>query len=173
MAKSIYDHAVYELKKLGLVGDGEKSTEKVVRDTLGLISRFQKQKHDDFTAKWVIEFFGKLANMIPLSPITDDPSEWEEWQDEHKNIETGETETTTRWQSKRAPFIVSMDGGKTFLNLRTNKSDVSLDYKEQEAAIAKEKAERMAAKAVSDNKNSAKNVLAKPQSDTSTPAGEI
>jgi len=175
MGKTLYEHATAELKRLGLHLEEESpDSRKILTDTLALVKRFEKQAHNEWTGKWVLEFFETLCNFLPLSPITDDPAEWEAYEDTHKNVTTGEAEVTKRWQNKRAPSIVSMDGGKTFVDLKTKKEGKSVDHIEQEKEWAADRAKRDAERKAKANPGQvqAPNVLAQPPVDTSVPAGE-
>lgn len=176
MGKTLYEHATDELRRLGLhLPDESPDSRKILVDTLALVRRFEKQNHNEHTGKWVLEFFETICNFLPLSPITDDPAEWEGYEDTHKNIKTGEAEVTKRWQNLRAPSIISMDGGKTFVDLRTNKEGTSVDHVEQAKEWAADRAKREASRLEGDQPAdgpAAPNVLAKPPVDTSAPAGE-
>lgn len=121
------------------------------------------------TTKWVLEFFETICNWLPLSPITDQPDEWEEYEDIHRNMKTGGEEKTIRWVSTRAPSIISMDGGKTWVDYRTNKEGVSVDHIKQAEEWAADKAERKANKEAVESQAKPP---ADPGIDTSTPPGE-
>jgi hypothetical protein len=66
-----------------------------------LIQLFAKQGHSGMSGSIAIHLFTELANFNPLTPITDDPSEWNE---------VGEG----RWQCARRGDAFSSDGGKTY-----------------------------------------------------------
>lgn len=176
MSKTLYEHAQYELKKLGLLQDGEHDSRTIVVNTLALIKHIEKMKLNEHTHKWVLEFTETLANHLPLSPITDQPDEWEAFEDSHKNLDTGVIEVTKRWQNKRAPMVISLDGGKTFMDMRTNKEGVSVDHivqnKEWEDARKAREAAKEAEETQKKNAETARNVVAAAPADTSTPAGE-
>lgn len=176
MSKTLYEHAQYELKKLGLLEDGEHEGRTIVVNTLAMVRHFEKMKLSEEAHKWVLEFTETLANHLPLSPITDEESEWEPYEDTHKNLETGEVVVTKRWQSRRAPMVISADGGKTFVDMRTNKEGISVDHIEQEKEWAASRLERKEAAAAEEaakkNAETAKAMVAKAPTDTSAPAGE-
>lgn len=148
MSKTLAEHAAYELTRLGLVDHEEEEARKVARDTMALVRRFEKQGHTANSGQYVLQFFEDICNMIPLSPLTDDPAEWEEFEMTKENKETKEKITEARWTSKRSPRIMSSDGGKTWVDMPTGKTGESVDHKKQaenrkknEEAIAKRKAE--------------------------------
>lgn len=169
MGKTLYEHAAYELRKLGELSTGSEADKKIFTSVLALVRRYEKQTHDDYTGKWVLEFFDTLCNFQPLSPITDDPDEWEGYEDTRKNMRTGETEVTKRWQSLRCPSMISSDGGKTWFDLKTNKEGTSVDHLEQAKDWAKQKADAIAEK---DKANTIETAPAPAAPDTTPPAGE-
>lgn len=174
MGKTLYEHAKFELEKLDLLSEGDEANRKVYETTLALVKRFEKQGHNQFTGKWVLEFFETLCNFLPLSPLTDDPAEWTEYQDTRRNMATGEEETITRWQNNRAPMFMSEDGGKTFTDLRTDKKGESVDHVKQAEEWAAARSARKAAREQELAPKQPEQVTApKPAApDNSTPAGE-
>lgn len=131
MAKTLVEHAIFELTRADLIDNPDPQARKVATDTIALVKRFEKQQHSQTTGKWVLEFFQNICYFVPLTPLTDDPEEWEKFDIEKKNTETGEIEVTHRWQSRRAPSIISEDEGKTFYDMQTGKNGTSLDHVEE------------------------------------------
>lgn len=175
MPKTLFEHATDELRRLGLhLPDESEDSRKILTDTLSLVKRFEKQDHTEHTGKWVLEFFETICNFLPLSPITDDPDEWEGYEDTHKNLKTGEAEVTTRWQNLRAPSIISMDGGKTWVDLRTNKEGTSANRAQLEKDWAEDRAKRAADRELAENppEESTPEAPVRPPADTSVPAAE-
>lgn len=172
MGKTLVEHAEYELEKLELLHDEDPVNRKIATDTIALVKRFEKQKHTERSGQWVLDFVERICNFLPLSPVTDDPEEWTAYEDTHKDLETGKEVITQRWQNKRAPSLVSIDGGKTFVDLKSNKEGTSVDHIKQAEEWAKDRAEREAKKKAGDVVAQAPNVLARPPVDLSTPAGE-
>jgi len=119
---------------------------KVAADVLSLVKRFEKQEHTERSGRYVLEAFETLANFLPLTPITDDPDEWEKFEIDRKNVDTNETEHKLVWQSKRATAIFSEDEGKTFIDQRTGKAGESLDHVAEAEKKAAFEAERKARK---------------------------
>lgn len=74
---------------------------KVGEAVLELASLFDKQKHSGMAATAVTNLLTRLAAWENLTPLTDDPAEWEEV-------------TTNVWVSRRNPNAVSRDKGKTY-----------------------------------------------------------
>ena len=115
-------------------------------------------------AQYVLEAFSVLTQFLPLTPITDDPEEWEKFEIDRKNIDTGDVEKKEIWQSKRATSIFSEDKGKTFTDQRTGKTGTSIDHIEQAKQEKAAEEERAKTKA---NKQSIKDAMAE------APAGEV
>lgn len=135
MSKSIVEHAEYELKKAGLVDNPNPEARKVATDALALVRRFEKQQHTENTAQWVAQFFTDLISFIPLTPITDDPEEWEKFEIEQTNKDTKEKTTVVRWQSRRCPSIFSEDEGKTWFDQATGQNGKTVSAEEERKRI--------------------------------------
>jgi hypothetical protein len=146
---TMYDYAKSELDRAGFLDHPEPDARKTATDVLALIRRFEKQSHTEGTKEIVLEWFGILANFVPLSPITDNPEEWEKFEVTTKN-EAGEEVTKELWQSRRAPSVISEDGGKSFIDNVTGSDGVSVPHedwlthreKQREKAIARMEAKK-------------------------------
>lgn len=171
MPKNLLDHAEYELKRAGFTDSPNPDNQKIARDVLALIRRFRKQDHGQYTGPKVLEFFDTLGWFLPLTPITDNPEEWEQFDVTTKNTTTGEEETSSHWQCKRAPSIISEDGGKTFTDMRTGNTSESLKHEEWLKDVEKQKQARLDRKRQEAAKTQAPNVKRRP--DTSVPADEV
>lgn len=176
MPKTLPEHAAYELTKSGFVNDEDPENRKIATDVMALVRRFDKQKHNERTGRIVLDFFETICFFLPLTPITDDPDEWEKFDIESTNRDSGVKTVAHRWQSRRAPSIISEDEGHTFTDLRTNKTGESVNHIEYAKKVEAEKAardqKRAEMKSVATAKEQAPNVLAQPPTDTSAPAGE-
>lgn len=137
--KTLLEHAAYELTRAGLTNHEEPSARKTAEDTMALLRRFVKQNHDETTGRYTLEFFETLANFLPLSPITDNPEEWEKFTVKSVNEETKEETTVTRWQSKRAPSFISEDDGKTWTDMKSGRTGTSVDHVKEAARVEEEK----------------------------------
>lgn len=144
--RTLAEHAAYELTKAGLTTNEDAEARKVATDVMALVKRFEKQNHTEKSAEYTLRAFDLLCNFMPLSPITDDPSEWDKFEIERKNVETGEVEKRTVWQSKRASAVFSEDEGKTFIDQKTGKTGESVNHIEFEKQIAQQEADRKARK---------------------------
>ena len=77
---------------------------------------FCSQGHSEFSAECAIEMIIKLLKGKALSPLTNDPSEWE-------NLESFYgTEGKTQWQSKRDIHCFSDDNLKTYYDIDDEKN---------------------------------------------------
>lgn len=148
-SKTLVEHAAYELTKAGIANHEDSDARKVARDIMALVRRFEKQDHSEKNAPVVLQAFETLCNFLPLTPITDDPEEWEKFEIDRKNVDTNEIEKRVVWQSRRAPSLFSEDKGKTFTDQRTGKVGESIDHIKQaeEAAQAKEDRDKRKAEA--------------------------
>lgn len=145
--KTLAEHAAYELHKAGFVDNDDPDVRKVATDTMALCKRFEKQKHSEKTAGATLEFFETLASFLPLTPLTNDPSEWEIYEEVKRNPATQEEiEKRIIWHSERASSIFSFDEGKTWADMRTNKTGELVDHKEYAAQQKKDADEATARK---------------------------
>lgn len=139
MGKTLAEHAAYELTKAGLANSDEAEARSVATKTMALIRRFEKQKNTEREKDFILEALNRLLNFIPLTPISDDPDEWDKFDIQRKNVDTGEIETKTVWQSRRGTSMFSEDGGKTFVDQATGKTGSSLDHVAEAQRIEDEK----------------------------------
>lgn len=91
-------HARTELELLG-------EDEPMRTHLLGLVELFAAGGHSGSSAEYAIERLGQLLRYEHLTPLTDDPSEWED---------RSEISGYPIWQSNRNPKVFSNDGGKTW-----------------------------------------------------------
>lgn len=73
---SLYQHAVTELKAMGMLDSDDEMNTAMSANILELISVFAEQGHSGFSASYCIDKFTKLANYKPLSPLTGADDEW-------------------------------------------------------------------------------------------------
>ena len=168
MGKTLVEHAAYELTKAGMANNPDPEARQVATNTIALVRRIEKMNMTEKQANYVIEAFSILTQFLPLTPITDDPEEWDKFEIDRKNVDTQEVEKKIVWQSKRATSIFSEDEGKTFIDQRTGKVGESVDHIKQ--------AEEMKAAQEARDKRKAENE-ARTQQPTAVladqPAGEV
>lgn len=78
MSKLI-EHAKREFLKLGYkpIEESEEGPNKWIQENiLELLEIFSKQGHSGSSAKFCIDYFSKLANFMPIAPITGEDDEW-------------------------------------------------------------------------------------------------
>lgn len=101
-------HAERELRRAGLFDKDSDYGGMVGAATLDLVRRFGKQGHSGFSAALVRDLFGRLADYQALTPLTDDPAEWND---------VSAMSGTPLWQSRRDSTAFSEDAGKTYTRL--------------------------------------------------------
>jgi len=96
-------------KELCLIGmlSGEYNSE-ISKCILDLCELFGTQGHTGFTAPYVIDLFTKLANNKALSPLTNNPDEWEDMSEYSDDV------PGTLYQNKRDCTVFSYDQLKTW-----------------------------------------------------------
>lgn len=140
--KTLSEHAAYELTKAGMTDNADPEARQVATNTMALVRRIEKMSMSEKQLNFTLEAFALLCQHLPLTPITDDPEEWDRYEIDRKNLSTNEIEKKEVWQSKRSPSIFSEDKGKTFVDQRTGQAGTALDHVKQaeEQAAAKERA---------------------------------
>lgn len=98
---NLYRHAERELKLLGNDVDYDEQI-------LEIVKAFIKMGHSGGSAAYTIPLISKLLSYENLTPLTDDPDEWE-FHGEH--MVPG---SEGFWQNRRNSEAFSMDGGKTY-----------------------------------------------------------
>lgn len=94
----LVDHA---RRELALIGEDEWLTNGLCK----VIETFAEMGHSGFSAEHSTVVLEKLLRYQPLSPITDDPAEWED---------RSEMSGYPIWQNVRDSRAMSGDGGKTY-----------------------------------------------------------
>ena len=118
---NIRDHAIHELKLVEALAASDDanhsdksndimdSYQNAVHDgVMDLVEVFISQGHSGMSAGWTQQLFMKLTNFEALSPLTDNPAEWNE---------VGENS----WQNKRQSNAFSWDGGKHYYILNDDR----------------------------------------------------
>jgi hypothetical protein len=94
----LVDHA---RRELALIGEDEWLTNGLCK----VIAAFAEMGHSGFSAEHSTVVLEKLLRYQPLSPLTDDPAEWED---------RSEMSGYPIWQNTRDSRAMSTDGGKTY-----------------------------------------------------------
>jgi hypothetical protein len=95
---NLVDHA---RRELALIGEDDWLTNGVCK----AIAAFADMGHSGFSAEHTTVVLEKLLRYQPLSPLTDDPTEWED---------RSEMSGYPIWQNIRDSRATSKDGGKTY-----------------------------------------------------------
>lgn len=169
MPKTISEHAAYELTKAGIANSEDNEDRQTAINLMALVRRFEKQKNTERQKDFILMGLSRILNFLPLTPLTDDPDEWEKFEIERKNVDTQEVEKKIVWQSRRATSIFSEDQGKTWFDQASGKTGSSLDHVAEAQRIVDEK------KAAEERKAEAVARAQKPigLADPEAPAGEV
>jgi hypothetical protein len=88
-------------RELALFGEDEWVTEGVVK----IVSAFAEMGHSGSSAEAVTGYLERLLRFKALTPLTDDPADWED---------CSEMSGYPIWQNIRDSRAMSTDGGKTY-----------------------------------------------------------
>ena len=100
----ILDHARRELEIAGMFREESDYGGTIGEAVLQIVRAFEQQPHSGFSAHLTLDVFNKVAMFRPLTPLTNDPNEWNE---------VGEG----IWQSQRRSDAFSLDGGLHYYTL--------------------------------------------------------
>lgn len=107
--RTTVEHAKDELERAGLFDKDSDYGGMLAKAVMAIMKVFSKQGHSGFSAGMCRELFHKLSNFETLTPITNDPDEWQDISE----MCSGKP----MWQNKRDPRMFSEDGGKTWYNV--------------------------------------------------------
>lgn len=96
-----------ELRRAGLFDEDSDYGGMMGESVMKLIEAFSGEGHSGFSASMAASIFGELSAWKPLTPLTDDPTEW-------MHIEEAMAGRPDCWQSRRNPSAFSNDGGKSY-----------------------------------------------------------
>lgn len=105
---SLVGHAKRELKLIGMY-DGDKMEEELADNIIEMIKVWSKTGHSGGSAFWTRDILHKLLGYQNLAPISSNPDEWMEVDD-------------NMWQNKRSYSCFSHDGGKTWYDIDAPKN---------------------------------------------------
>lgn len=110
---NLVDHAKDELQLAGLFDKDSDYDGMLGKAVLELAKCFSNQGHSGFSANMTLDIFDKLMKYKPLSPITDNPKEWQKVTDNDDN--------KPLWQNNRNPSLFSNNNGKTYYDVDDKK----------------------------------------------------
>jgi hypothetical protein len=108
LTAGLVDHAIEELNRAGLFDDDSDYGGMLGEAVVDLVEVFAEQGHSGMSAAMVSELFDRLSRYKTLTPITDNPDEWND---------VTEMSGYPFWQNKRDSSYFSEDGGKTWWGL--------------------------------------------------------
>lgn len=94
----LVDHA---RRELALIGEDQWITDGLCK----VVQTFADMSHSGFSAAHCANVLDKLLRYQPLSPLTDDPDEWQD---------QSEISGTPLWQNRRDSRAMSTDDGRTY-----------------------------------------------------------
>lgn len=108
---NLVKHARQELDR-ALLSDADSDYEGLIATAvLELVEVFARQGHSGGSAAMVTAILERVLRYQPLTPISSDPSEWNE---------VGEDV----WQSRRNPAVFSADGGETWYSIDVQQANI-------------------------------------------------
>ena len=111
----LIDHAKRELDLAGLFDKDSDYDGMIGKAVMELCKCFADQGHSGFSANWVLDLFRRLGKYEPLTPITDDPKDWNDIS------EMSGRGSPKMWQCKRNPSLFSENGGKSYYDVKDKK----------------------------------------------------
>lgn len=117
-------HAEEEMRRAGLYDKDADYGEMVPKMVLDLVKAHADSHPSGGLHHTVLEIFNRVIEFKTLSPLTANPEEW---------TDVSEMSQGPMWQNRRDPAYFSTDGGKTWYNVETRKTDAF--RKEVEQAI--------------------------------------
>jgi len=93
---------------------------------LELLEVLSKQGHSNFTANYVLNMFDRLSHFLPLTPLTGEDDEWNEYS-QNKRCPTVFKDADGRAYNSDGK-IFSNDGGKTWFTNKDSKVYISFPY---------------------------------------------
>lgn len=106
-------HAEAELKRAGLFDKTSDYGGLIAEAVMKLVRVHAEAGHSGASHAITLDVFTRVANFKTLTPITTDPTEWQQVCD------ANELEPTGLWQNRRQSSLFSRDGGKTWYDIDT------------------------------------------------------
>ncbi len=107
---NLIEHAKRELSLAGLDKPDSDYNGMIATAVLELVAVFAAQGHSGFSARMTRDVFDRLASFKPLTPVTDNPSEW-------VDVSAMSGPDGPCWQNVRHSSCFSNDGGKTYYDI--------------------------------------------------------
>ena len=120
---SLLEHAEREMKLVGLDKEDSEYNGMIYDAVMKMMKVFADEGHSGFSAMKVLAVFDRLAKFKPLSPLTNDPKEW--------NDVSEMSGGNPMWQNNRDSECFSKDCGKTYYCLGDREKIITAKNKEE------------------------------------------
>ena len=130
LLSNLKEHFKKELDMAGLIDKVSDYNVLIGKALMELCKTFSGQGHSGFSANWVLSLFDTLGHYKTLTPITDDPKEW----NNVSEYSGGGQNSPAMWQSTRNPSLFSENKGKSYydVNDRKRKKNRSVNHKKKD-----------------------------------------
>lgn len=132
-AKTLTERAAFELTLAGMTDNSDPEAKQTAVNTMALIRRFEKQNNNQRQQEFIITSLQRLLNGEALTPLTDNPDEWIEFEITKRGM-TGDmkVEKHKLWTNTRDRNVVSYDSGTTYIDQNTGKRGESISWEDAE-----------------------------------------
>jgi hypothetical protein len=119
----LVEYAEEEMRRAGLYDKDSDYGGMIPEAVMKLVKVHAEEGHSGGSHELVMAIFKRVINFKPLTPITDDPSEWTEVSE---NL----------WQCRRDPSLFSSDAGKSYydININDDKREIKQSSRKTEGA---------------------------------------
>lgn len=107
----LIEHAEREMRRAGLYEAGADYGGMIPEAVMKLVRALASEGHSGGSHALTMEIFNRVANYRTLTPITNDPGEWNDVS------YLGSPDGLPIWQNRRDPSLFSNDGGKTYYSV--------------------------------------------------------
>lgn len=127
-ANNATSHAEMEFKALGYEPISKLSSDDpnrwIQENIFELLAVFRKQGHSGFSAPFCIDYFSKLANFEPLSPLTGEAWEW---------VDVSESSGYPLWQNARCSHVFKDETGSYDIDAKVFREPSGACYTNRES----------------------------------------
>jgi len=113
---NLIDHAEFELRRAGLFDKDSDYHGMIGESVMTLVRALAGKGHSGHSADMTLAIFNEVANYKALTPITSNPSEW-------NDVSAMSGPSGPNWQNKRQSSCFSDDGGKTYYDICADDKD--------------------------------------------------
>ena len=120
---NLHEYAENELQNF--INSGDRYEDLIAEDVLELIDIFSEQDHSGLSGSITLQIFYRLANFLPLSPLTGEDDEWND-HGQNKRCSHVFKDETGVYDSRGKVF--SDDGGESFYTCRDSRVYITFPY---------------------------------------------